>query len=346
MMSAKPPLLHSAVHVAFDSAVPEVLSEVGALHVVRVSDSLLMGPCRADHQENRRARLAWDSTWNQFDQLCEPGIDWQRPIVLWVAESMSQRVSLWRVCNWLSQLGVPASAVYLLSFEAAPPRRPTAKARPPFDCTASVAHHPEEVLLERLARASAIPRTSYEQAARLWEEYAAPDPRPFVEHCLVGLEGWPELGPLWSFLSSFFPRRHADGVLRVSRYDDLLLLALSEEPQTPVQIFLHNSPTVEEWQYLLSGTGDIALAQRLDQWARHGDPPAVKKAAGPKADNPMLSNVFQISDVGQRVRAAGMAALTEAPPWPIAGVEAYSAAAWWVIESSATAARFEQTPAT
>ncbi|WP_437648658.1 hypothetical protein [Sorangium sp. So ce362] len=87
-----------------------------------------------------------------------------------------------------------------------PPEEPS----PPFNCSASVSGHPDEILLDRLDKAHPWPAGRYDQAIRHWDSYVDENPAPFVEGCVRGVEGFPELALLWALLSCLrSPATHA-----------------------------------------------------------------------------------------------------------------------------------------
>lgn len=328
------PAIQSATHVAFESITADQLSRLGATNVVRANDCLVIGPSRGDPLEHERERDAWwaSPAGEKLDLLYSPHVRWAPPVVVWVSASIVQRVNLWRSCKWLRHLGIAAKDVYVLEFEPVPPRKPREGPQPPFNCTASVSHHPDEVLLERFARARPFSRRKFERAASLWDNYTREDPRSFFRACLRGAEGFPELASVWGLLSNFFPGRMRQGALHLSRFDERLLSILTPEWQTPVAVFVHESQAGAELRQLLSCTGDLFVPRRLDQWANHGPNAAVERAAGPKPPgHPMLSSVYRISERGIQLREAGLAQLTDAPGLPIAGTEAYAPGAPWVL---------------
>ncbi|WP_437622970.1 hypothetical protein [Sorangium sp. So ce1151] len=212
---------------------------------------------------------------------------------------------------------------------------------PPFDCSSSVAHHPNEVLLDRLDEAHPWPEERYECAIRLWDAYADENPLPFVESCIAGVEGFPELASLWALLSCFLPRRTTEGALRLSRYDDLIFTILSvEEWQTPVRVICNKSQLGVDLRDLVSCTGDLFWGDRLVQWAKHGSSAAVESAPGPKPpDYPLLSQVYRLIERGMRLRDKGLDQLKDAPSLPIAGTEAHSPSAPWVLLEDGQLAR-------
>ena len=339
-------LFSSGTHVTFGAAAAERLSALGARGVVRSLDNLLLGPSRADPAEHARVRKAWWEEGEEWDELCSPRAGWQVPVVLWVGASLQERVSLWRTCSWLRGRGIVAKDVLVLEFDAAAPGASREEPTAPFDCAASVADHADDVLLDRLASARSWSRwslerpqtpargarpwrqTRHDRAVSLWSKYTAEDPRPFVRDCTRGVPGFPELGPLWGFLSCLFPRRTAEGVLRISRFDELLLTLLSAEWQTPVKVFVHESAAGAELRQLASCTGDLFVPQRLEQWVQQG---AIERAPGPRPspDYPMVQSVYRITELGVRLRENGLGALAAAPGLLVGGTEAYAAP--WVV---------------
>ncbi|WP_437278121.1 DUF1835 domain-containing protein [Sorangium sp. So ce375] len=347
------PMLLDATHVAFDPPTADRLVQLGATNVVRASDCLIIGPSRRDATEHIRLREAWcslsedhsdrDEFGKKWDRLYSPDVRWKPPVVLWVSVSLHERVNLWRACSWLKHIGVARGDVIVAELElvygtrTSPPAPPAARR---FNCSASVADHLDKVLLGRLGEARPWPGERYDRAVRLWERYVDEDPLPFVESCVAGVEGFPELAPLWGLLSSFFPRKTTEGTLRLSRLDELVLTILSaEEYQTDVAVFCHKSQSGVELRELLSCTGDLFLEDRLAQWARHASSAFVERAPDPRPDGAMKSFVYRLTGRGVQLRDKGLDQLTEAPSLPIAGTEAYSASAPWVLLEDGRLAR-------
>jgi hypothetical protein len=324
------PLLLSGTHVGYDPFTTERLLKLGATNVVRASDRLVMGPSRRDAKAHARARKAWWRSAKKWDRLYSPDVRWETPVVLWVSTNIVERVNLWRTCSWLRHLGIATRDVLILELDPVPPVRILAEPRP-FDTTSSVSDHPDDVLLERLKAARPWPRARYDRAVRLWDQFVDANPSRFVRSCTRGVDGFPELAPLWTFLSAFFPRRSGDGALRLGRFDELLLTVLSDKWMTPVDVFVHRSPAGEELLQWLLATGDMFTDYRLAQWAQHGSG-AVERAPGPKPPgHPMLSSVYRLTDAGRRLRDEGLQQLSDAPPLPIGGIELYTPSSPWVL---------------
>lgn len=326
------PTIHDATHVAFDMPTVDRLSKLGAMNVVRASGRLIVGPNRLEPEEHARVRAGFfGSPDGDGDQLDSSEVRWQPPVAVWLSGSLQERVSLWRVLHRLHALGIPHPNVFPIDVETVAPAGVGEGSLPPFDCGRSVADHPDAVLLERLATARSWPRARHDRAVSLWESYVAPNPLPFVRSCVRGMRSFPELEGAWSFLSAFFPRKVGEGGVRLSRYDELLLRVLSSEWQTPVKVFIHDSRAGNELFEFGSCAGDVFLANRLAQWAQHGDNPPVERVAGPRPGSPMLSWTYRITERGVRLREEGLAHLADAPILPVAGVEAYAPDAPWVL---------------
>ena len=305
---------------------------LGATNVVRASDRLIIGPSRRDALEHTQGRQAWWKSSEKWDRLYSADVRWGIPVVVWVGASVVDRLNLWRICSWLRHLGIATRDVLILEFDAVPRPEFPEEPFPSFDCTSSVSDHPDEVLLERLAQARPFSQARYNRAVSLWNKYTDKNPSAFVRRCRSGVKGFPELAPLWTFLSCLFPRRTLEGMLHLSRFDEVLLTILSGEWQTPLAVYADKSRTGVELRQLLTCTGDGFLRMRLDQWAAHGSTSAVERAAGPRSpDYPMLCSVYRLTEKGIQLREAGLKQLTDAPVFPIGGTEAYSSGAPWVL---------------
>ncbi|MBK8252630.1 MAG: hypothetical protein IPK82_08170 [Polyangiaceae bacterium] len=332
MILTRRPALRDATHVALDSATTERLLRLGATRVVRASDRLLIGPSRRDPSEHAGTRAAWWRSSETWDRLYSPDVRWQPPVLVWASRSVHDRINLWRVLSWVRQVGRSSRDVFIIELDPIASSSTPEEPIPPYDCTLSVADHSDDVLLKQFETAQPWPITRYNSAIALWERYVDTNPLRFARSCVRGLRGVPELGALWAFLSSLFPRKAPDGALRLSRLDQLLLGLLSAEWQTPVGVFAHKSEAGVALRQLLSCTGDLFLPRRLDQWAAHDSSGAVERVAGPKPpDYPLLSSSYRITAKGVHLRDSGLDKLADAPGLPVAGAEAYATSAPWIV---------------
>ncbi|WP_437875274.1 hypothetical protein [Sorangium sp. So ce513] len=314
----------------------ERVASLGATNVVVDSDCLLVGPSRVGAPEHALARQTW---WGSFVDPIGADGKMGLVVVVWASSAnLRERVGLWRVCRRLRECGIPRKDVVVVELD--PPFRglDTRESAVPTWCSASELG----TLAARLSEAGPWPRERYRRAVRLWSQYTAADPRPLAQSCARGVEGFPELAPLWVFLSSFFPRRDAEGTLRLSRFDELLMTLLSSEWQTPLAVVGHDMRSGMDLWRMLSCTGDLFLPRRLEHWADHSSNAFVERAPGPKPPNagyPLLSEVYRLTERGMQLRDKGLDQITDAPSLPVAGTEAYSPSAPWVLLDDGRLAR-------
>ncbi|MBK8257637.1 MAG: hypothetical protein IPK82_33825 [Polyangiaceae bacterium] len=252
---------------------------------------------------------------------------------MWVSTNIAERVGLWRTCSWLRHLGIDADNVFILEFEPTPSSSLPQEPLPPFDCRWSVPDYDDEALLTRFAAAQPWPQLRFTKAVRLWEQYVDANPSRFAKSCTQGVERFAELPQVWTFMSAFFPRRNADGKLRLSRFDEMLLRLLSDQPSTPLQVYAHDSNLGVELRHWLSVTGDLFLDWRLTQWDRHRGA-FVKRAPGPNPQLPLQKWTYLLTDAGRELCNAGLGNLTDAPPLTIGGTDAYTLHSPWVLLDS------------
>lgn len=331
-------MLHSAIHLALDPFTPDRLAVIGVTDVVRVSECLVVGPCALDPAENARLRHAYWTPWgsdpDEMDRLYALDIRWDRPVVVWVSSSATEKLNLWRILHYLQLRGVARQDVHVI--ETVP--RVRAEPSPlPIDCTASVTDHPDEVLRAHLAQAKPWPGERYNRAVQLWEAFVDPDPSRFAHLCAHNVEGFPELSALWILLSCYYPRRGMDGALRLSVFDTLAFAALSAEAwQSSTEIFVQPSEAGLALRNFLSCTGDLHLPERLDRWVQHGPDAAVERATGPRPQGAMTDFIYRLTARGERLREQGLVSLSEAPSFALAGCEAY-ASPWILLDDGALA---------
>src|SRR5262249_32270941 len=125
--------------------------------------------------------------------------------------------------------------------------------------------------------------------------------------------------------------------LHLSRYDELLLQALSARWKTPVKVYI--SDTIQQYREFFACVGDVTMTNRLMAWAEHDAGASVERAPRPRGpDYPMLSSVSRLTKRGKPLRAR-LPDLADAPRLPVGGAEAYAPEAPWVLRHDGRLAR-------
>lgn len=320
----------SATHLVFDSFARERLQQLGAVKVLRAHEGLLVGPSRGDVVEHAQARAAFWGFDDDSDELRSPRVRLEPPIVVWVSSNLIERVNLWRTCSRLRRARIPSRDVLIIELGRTPWRGQDPPPR--LGCDGSVIDHSDEDLLARLEHARPLPPARYDRAVSLWDKYVDPNLLRFARACMRGVKGFPELGAVWSVLSMYFPRRTAQGTLRLSLFDDALLSLLSgEERRTPVALFVQESQAGEAFRELSWCTGDLILPRRLDDWVTFGSAPVVERAVGTRPETPMAAYTYRLTEHGLRLRKQALNHLGAAPRFPVAGATAYAEESPWVV---------------
>jgi len=324
------PTLGAGTHVAFDTSGVDRLRDLGATNLVRACASPAIGPNHRDVVEAARLRQIWRRTAETWDDLYSAEVRWETPVILWVTPSLRQRLELWRTCSGLHHKGISRQGVLIVDLPPDPRGYYEPPIKEPFQCQDFGLQYPDEVLKAHLAAARPWPREQYDRAVALWDQFVDPDPRPFARRCQRGLGGFPELGGVWAFFSRFFPRLSADGSLRLSRFDELLLQALSARWKTPVKVYV--SDILNANYDFIFCVGELTIPRRLANWAEHdARPAAVERAPGPRGPEYLMhSFIYRLTKHGKRLRER-LTDLAEAPRLPVAGTEAYAPEAPWVV---------------
>lgn len=313
----------TATHVVFDPDAPERLEGLGASRVLCACDTLLNGPSRREVGEHARAREAWWGADDDADAVRTPHLHWHPPVAVWVSSNLLDRVNFLRICSRLRQARIRPSDVLVIELAPKPWRGEAPERR--LGCFGSIMDYSAEELDVAFRRARPMRPARYDRAVSLWDKYVDPNPLRFARACARGVPGFPELAAVWGVLSSYFPRRDSQGLLRLGSLDETLLNAMSEEWQSPAALFAQKSSAGEALRDLLCCMGDVFLSRRLDDWAAFGPEPAVERMQREPLDH------YRLSEHGLRVRAEPLASLTSAPRLPVAGTTAYSEELPWVV---------------
>ena len=330
------PTVGSGTHVAFDGPGADHLLKLGATNVVCAWSRPTTGPSRLDVQEHIQTQNIWFRSSETLDHLYDENVRWETPVIVWTSPCINDRLNLWRTCSWLRDKGVSHRDILIIDI---PPRPPNPDAVPriePFDSADSLFYQSKEAIEAHLAAARSWSRERYDNAIMLWEKFVAPDPRPFFWCCRNGVREFHEVGFIWSFFSRLFPRLNPGRVLHLSRYDEILLQALSARWKTPVKVYI--SDTIQQYWEFFSCVGDLGMANRLAAWAKHDAGAAVERAPGPRPDHPMWSSVYRLTKHGRELHER-LSDLADAPRLPVGGAEAYAPEAPWVLRYDGRLAR-------
>jgi hypothetical protein len=230
----------------------------------------------------------------------------------------------------LRNKGISRRDIFIIDIPQRPPNPGAVPHTEPFECSDSAFYQlSKDAIQAHLAAAGSWPRERYDNAVMLWDKFVAPDPRPFSRCCQDGVRWFNEIGFIWSFFSRLFPRLNPGKSLHLSRYDEILLQALSARWMTPVKVYI--SDTIQQYREFFFCIGDLGMTERLADWAKHGAHPAVERAPGPGGpDRPMSSSVYRLTKRGRQLRVE-LPELADAPRLPVGGAEVYAPEAPWVL---------------
>ncbi len=295
-----------------------------------VPDNLLVGPCaeapevhaqaRCDHWAFQgRERARWLASFRGITKA----IDAPEQVVVWTSRLWADEVTSWALCAWrllrrpgspdlgLVALGDPAGPDDAASFGGGSLRVTPADARRGLDGVRSLS------------------LTRVREMALFWRKLC--DRSPVLSSS--GGHGGPgrdQLHALGGYQAGFFPRAGARGLV-LSRFDELLLSCLGKQGSTPVEVFVSRSAAGEELRRWLTLTGDVFLARRLAQWARHDGDAAALASEPFQPDNVMKSARYRLSDAGDALLQHGLAEITRGAPLVVWGATAYDPSSPWVV---------------
>lgn len=315
------------IHIATSLDIKKAVQRGVRVPVACVSDNVLVGPCATEpdiHCQQRRD--FWGLRGREGTRFRAAFSD-----ALGALKSR-QRLVVWASGLWSDRLALWALAAWRLSY------RPE---RPELDVIV-VGDAPEDGFSRGFVRvtpadarlgldqAAAQSRTRIESMARGWRKVSSPAPILFASAARARRPR-KELMPLGAYQAGFFPR--TDGrALRLSRFDELLFACLDKNWSTPADVFARSSSAGEELRTKwLSLTGDLFLAMRMRQWARHRGPDAALESAPHSPDRIMLEARYRLSKSGHSMRQHGLAEIAHGAPLPVWGATAYDPALVWVV---------------
>jgi hypothetical protein len=296
-----------------------------------VPDGWLVGPCASDPEVHMRLRA---DLWGlqgpkragfvtSFRRVLD-ALAANEPVVVWTSPAWNDRVALWALCSFRLQRWPTQPDLQLVVVG-----EHKASDRPPSFGTGYVSVKPA---MARRAWETARPLSLSEvrEKALFWKKLAAPVPI-LSGKALRETRARQELFELGAYQAGFFPRLSAHG-LSLSTLDALLFACIDEAGSLPGEVFMREGDKGEELRQWFDLTGDVALLERLVQWAKH-EPAAM--IADLRGQPHMWRARYKLSDTGQSILRDGLASIAQAPPLPIWGVTAYDPKDPWVVVEEA-----------
>jgi hypothetical protein len=329
------------IHIATSADLGRVIRR-GLREPVRfVPDNWVIGPCAPDPEVHARVRCDYwefqgrDRTrfLGSFREIMG-AIDSRQCLVVWTSRLWSDTVALWALCAWrlvrfpaqpnlgLVDLGDPAEA---------------------GGATGSgggfIRVSPAGVRL-RVSDPRSLSLSRVREMALFWRKLSGRSPILRVKGVRTA-EARKKLFELGDYQAGFLPRLGPRGLL-LSRFDELLFSCLEKQGSTPADVFV--SPAGEELRTTwLSLTGDVFLAARLADWARHKGSDAALTSDPYKPERRMNAARYRLSTTGEAMMRHGLTSVAQGAPLPVWGVTAYDPRApWVVVDDSAGQRRVQQ----
>lgn len=319
------------IHIATSADLGRVVRRGIREPVGFVSDNWLVGPCGADPEGHARARgdylgLAGRARARLSRSLHEivNAVESEDRVVVWTSRLGSDTVALWALCAWRLRRwpDKPNLGVVVLGGPAE-----TEDAAGVGGGFIRVTPGDARLHLERVRSLSV---TRAREMAGSWRKLSGHSP------ILSGKGDWTarerrQLAELGAYQAGFFPRSGERGLL-LSRFDEFLFSCLGDRGSTAADVFVSQGTAGEElrskWCAL---TGDVFLATRLAQWARHDAGNAALISEPYRADRPMMAARYRLSEVGHAMKRDGLGEIARGAPLPVWGAIAYDPRDPWVV---------------
>jgi hypothetical protein len=232
-------------------------------------------------------------------------------VVVWSCDAWAQKVALSMICAFSSQKPRPPH-ITIIDLPLQARLEGTWCGSPEIPRNASQAR----ALIPR-------PLTSSEvlEGSNLWTHFVARDPAKF----LGGGSGVvANVDALFTFYRELFPRRRS-GVLRLSRFDDLLLSA-ARESLVPTDVVVGRSAEFVMLRRWLSCVGDVFIARRLREWSEHPRGAPALVASSMDASGSMFRVRYGLTASGRSMLEDRLQKLGDAPLLRVGGTAAYDPA--------------------
>jgi hypothetical protein len=260
-----------------------------------------------------------------------------RPIVLWTAPSLPDRLAFWWVLDCVRRARLARGR-----FWVAEPRRAGEGARPGFHPAPTLGQYPRETFAAAFAGLRPLDARTALDGAALWRLFAAPSPEGLDRARRSRSPAFPDLRLAAETYGSFFPRvsGRRRPSLKLSEVDQRLLDALEAgEWLRPVDVMRKDFRTLE----LFLPFSDLLFTHRLREWARHWpSEPALLAKAEPLGPSEFTDVAYRLTPRGDRLRRHGLGRPEEAPPLSVGGCCLYAGSPTWVRRDRGRAWRIER----
>jgi len=300
-----------------------------------VPDNWMMGPWPAERDQVARHRC---NLWSlkgrvrtkalaEYRDLMR-AIETNERITIWMSRLGNDTLAFWAICTWRLQVfpDQPNIGVVVLG-------GPTETEDPLGVGPGILCSTPEEAI-QMAERMKNLSRTRLRSITRLWRRINEPPPILNAKYDNSTLDRQ-RLKILGAHQAAFLPRFDERG-LRLSKFDELLFKNISTRGSTPVDVIVHSGKTGYELIDWMSITGDLFIADRLAQWAKHGGADAALVSEPHRTDRVMLAARYKLSKTGRKLLKNGLDTMGQGVPLPIWGVTAYDVQSPWVVVENDT----------
>jgi len=306
------------VHIAS----PDVARRIRRLNgpgdaVVAFADNLLVGPFAEKHTLLAEARSRYwscvqsrpSNVRSMYSRLIR-SMATETDVVVWSSGTLQHTMLLWMVCALLAK----RPETRLRAVVAA---QTSQRANDQFGCV-SCEFRADEIR-NLIKMGEKLGPGARRAAARNWRAFAGRAPTAFNDRCRARPA---ELSRVGIYHTGHFPRLWATR-LRVSVLDELLLRCVGAAWSLPSEVLLRRSSEGMLLRSWIACAGDVFIARRLQDWARHSSVSPVLESETTGGDHLLTGVRYRLSPHGRVLLEQGIRSVSEAPMCLIGGGAAY-----------------------
>lgn len=286
--------------------------------VIAFSDNLLFGPCATDvvrhvearRHDNRGMPLYPRNLRSMYTRLAGSLVP-EADVILWSSGSLQHTVLSWMICAF-SRARRVAIAQPTVSDRGRP------QLNDQFGCMDREIKPGEIRAL--LGRETQLGSGARRAAVENWRSFTGRSPMEFNKHCLS--KAVQELRRMRQYHASFFPRSKHGG-LHMSLFDELLLTCAGTSWSLPSAILMRRSSEGTRLGPWLTCAGDVSVARRLREWARHSASDPVLESEPAEGGHLFRGVRYRLSARGENLLRRGLCSISDAPVCLIGGGSAY-----------------------